>query len=524
MLSALLITSCTDDLNTEPEVEQTLANILEQDPNAVKGLLAKLYGGLTLNGQGDPDSNPQDDFPNAADENETVYLRALWNLQEMTTDVVKNRWGDNGLDPLTKASGWVSTNKFFSHMYNRIYFQIAQVNNFLFETASLDFAEKTEMRAEARFLRAFAYYNGMDLFGGIPLVTEEDGVGSAPKPKASRAEIFSYVESELLDLKEDIPVTQEYGRINRATVDMLLAKIYLNAEVFTGTAMYDKALNSTVDVINSSFTLDDDYQSIFQGDNNTSPEIIFPWVADKDFSRSYGNTTYIINGSLSGDTMNTADFGSQNGWTGHRCTEGLYGLFGDLNDDSTDTSIDTSDDNEDKRAIFHSRGHNYEMADYKEWTDGYPTTKFRNSYSDGTGPVMNNSDVDFPMFRLADAYLMYAEAHLRGGGGDANTALEYINALRQRAYGNASGNISAGELTLDFLIDERARELYYEAHRRQDLIRFGRFTGGSYIWPWKGGIAAGTSIPEHYDLFPIPLSAIQANPELEGQQNPGYGL
>src|SRR5690606_12271725 len=130
-------------------------------------------------------------------------------------------------------------------------------------------------------------------------------------------------------------------------------------------------------------------------------------------------------------------------------------------------------------------------------------------------------DTDYPMFRLADAYLMFAEAVLRGGsGGTLGEAVGYINQIRERAYGDASGNIAQNDLTLDFILDERARELYWEGHRRTDLIRFGKFTGSSYLWPWKGNVAEGTATPAHLDLFPIPEVDRAANPNLE--QNPGY--
>ena len=143
--------------------------------------------------------------------------------------------------------------------------------------------------------------------------------------------------------------------------------------------------------------------------------------------------------------------------------------------------------------------------------------KFRNTNFIGSTVPTSFSGTDFPLYRLADAYLMYAESVLRGGGGSISTALEYVNAVRTRS--NATP-ITSGELTLDFILDERGRELNFEGHRRTDLIRFGKFTGGSYLWPWKGGVKEGTSIPDHYKLFPIPLKAIQANPKLT--QNPGY--
>jgi hypothetical protein len=132
---------------------------------------------------------------------------------------------------------------------------------------------------------------------------------------------------------------------------------------------------------------------------------------------------------------------------------------------------------------------------------------------------------DMPLFRLAEQYFIYAEAVLRGGtGGDAATALSYINKLRGRAYANdpnsTAGNISSGQLTLDFLIDERGRELYWEGHRRTDLIRFNRFVEGSYLWPWKGNVANGTGVDAKYKIFPIPSSEVSSNNNLD--QNPGY--
>jgi hypothetical protein len=130
-------------------------------------------------------------------------------------------------------------------------------------------------------------------------------------------------------------------------------------------------------------------------------------------------------------------------------------------------------------------------------------------------------DIDFPVFRLADAYLMYAEAVLRGGsGGTVAEATGYINELRERAYGDDSGNISDLELNLDFVLDERARELYWECHRRTDLIRFGKFSESEYVWPWKGGVKDGVSTSARYDVFPIPSSDLAANPNLD--QNDGY--
>jgi len=204
--------------------------------------------------------------------------------------------------------------------------------------------------------------------------------------------------------------------------------------------------------------------------------------------------------------MTLADYGTSDGWSGHRATKAWYGLFGDL-----ETATD------DRAKLFFTEGHSYEMTDYKMWKDGYPSTKFRNTnaLSPVTAPTPF-SGTDFPLFRLADAYLMYAECAIRTGG-DLSRALSYVKLVRDRSH---AGSTVLGDMNLDFILDERARELNLEGHRRTDLIRFGKFTGGSYLWPWKGGMVNGTPIPDNYNLFPIPLQAMEANPNLK--QNNGF--
>ena len=176
----------------------------------------------------------------------------------------------------------------------------------------------------------------------------------------------------------------------------------------------------------------------------------------------------------------------------------------------------------DGRANFFTEDQTLEIEDPFNFSNGYAIEKFRNvdvngnQGSDGAGEFV---DVDFPMFRLADAYLMYAEAFLRGGGGSAGTAADYVNMLRERAYGSSAGNIGATDLTLDFILDERSRELHWEGHRRTDLIRFDQFTNNG-VWPWKGGVMEGKTTEKFRDLYPIPSSDIIANPSLK--QNKGY--
>lgn len=497
------VSSCVDDLDTEPEVELTLEQLLENDPNAIEGILSRLYASFALSGPSGPGSSDISD-----DAGESPFLRGILNLQDFTADGMKNRWGDDGLDQLTTTSEWTSNNKFFRYLYNRAYYTIPQCNNLLNVLSNTSTDTGESVVSEVRFLRALAYFYVIDVFGKGVLATDENFGQSELLPESSRLELFNYVESELLAIEPVIGDANGYGRANTFVVDMLLAKLYINAEVYTGTPKYTEAYTYVNKVITEgSYSLTNNFLENFSGDNDMSSEIIYPLIADPINSQSFGNTTYIVNGSLSPDTITISDFGATQGWQGHRATKAWYGLFGDL-----------ATSNDDRASLFWTTGHNFEMTDYTVWTDGYPSVKFRNTNFFSSSNPTDFSGTDFPLYRLSDAYLMYAECALRGAqGASMQDALTYVNEVRSRS--NATP-ITMGELDLDFIIDERGRELNLEGHRRTDLIRFGKFSGSSYLWPWKGGTVNGTSIPDTYRLFPIPQTAIEANPNL--QQNPGY--
>jgi hypothetical protein len=500
---ALALGSCSEELNTKPVVELSLENLLQQDPNAAKGLLSKMYGTFALTGSSGPGSSDIQ----TNDPGESAFLRGIINLQDFSADAMKNRWGDDGLDQLTTTKNWTRNNKFFRYLFDRVYYTVPQTTNLIIALQNTNVPDKEQYISELRFLRSLAYYYMIDCFGKGVLVTTENFGSTVPLPEASRVDLFNYVEAELKAIETELPQTNEYGRANKAACRMLLAKLYLNAQVYTGTARYNDALTYVNKVITEGgYSLAPSFVQNFSGDNQTCPEIIFPLIADAFSSQSYGNTTYLVNGSNSTETMPISTFGTNDGWAGHRATKAWYSLYGDLT-----TSTDA------RAQLFWRAGHTFEMNDYKTWTNGYPTTKFRNTKFVGTTVPTGFSSTDFPLFRLADAYLMYAECNLRGGGGTATQALQYVNAVRTRS--NAAP-IDQSSLILDFILDERARELNFEGHRRSDLIRFGKFTGGSYLWPWKGGVQNGTAIPDTYNLYPLPLTALDANPNLT--QNPGY--
>ena len=512
-LVVLLASAGCTDLGVEPKSTVTGANVFNE-PGSYKAFLAKIYGGLAVSGQQGPAGVPDIE---GIDEGFSQYLRLYWQMQELPTDEAAIAWNDDGVQHLN-TQVWTATNQFLVSMYYRVYFQVMMANEFLRETTDSKLASRNvpadlretiqEYRAEARFLRALSYWHGIDLFGDIPLVTEEDQLNSGPPPQATRAEVFAYIESELNDIRDDLPApgAAQYGRADAGAALMLLAKLYLNAEVYTGTARYADARIATEAIIASNaYQLDDDYDHIFLADNHTSPEIIFAIPQDGLTTQSYGGTTFLTH-AATGGAMNAGALGLEGGWWGLRIRPQVSALY---------------QPGDDRSQILFTTGQTQGMANIIEFTHGYATTKFKNITSTGApGSNPAFADVDFPMFRLADVYLMYAEAVERGGGGSEATALGYVNAIRTRAYGDATGNITAGQLTLAFLLDERARELLWEAHRRNDLIRFGLFSDQG-IWAWKGGVPAGQTTDSYRDLYPLPDSELLANPNLE--QNPGYG-
>jgi starch-binding outer membrane protein, SusD/RagB family len=516
-VTALMLVSCTKDLNRTPFYDVTSASVYK-DLTGYKQVLAKTYAGLSLTGNSGPDGNGD---ISGIDEGFSSYLRQYWQAQELPTDEAVIGWNDATIRDFHNMT-WGSSDVFLRALYNRIYFQITLCNEFIRESTpekvsgrNITGADATEIgyfRAEVRYLRALSYYHALDLYGNVPFVTENDPIGTFLPPQTSRANLFNYVESELKAIETQLKPakTNEYARVDASSAWALLAKLYLNAEVYTGASKYSEAVTYCNKVIAvSGYSLVTNYKNLFLADNNvtSTSEILFPVTFDGNKARTWGGTTYLVHAPVGG-SMNPALHGIDGGWGGLRTTKQFYNKFGGPAGD--------------QRANFYTAGQSIDINDISTFTDGYAIVKFRNVTSTGAnGSNLTWVDTDYPMFRLADVYLMYAEAVLRGGsGGDATTALGYINLLRQRAYGNASGNITAGELTLPFILDERARELHWEATRRTDLIRFGQFTEGTYLWAWKGNTLNGQAVGSYRKLYPIPAADLTANPNLV--QNPGY--
>ncbi|MGC4101214.1 RagB/SusD family nutrient uptake outer membrane protein [Ferruginibacter sp.] len=520
VLAFTVLAGCKDKLNLSPTNDLTNDKVFAT-PLGYKQALAKVYGVMLTTGSQGAGSG---DLPAEiiSDAGNSDFFRNLWYLECLSTD--EAGWTYHGnTDPIgIHQMNWTSVNFSVKCSYYRSYYAITLANNFITESADSKVAERgisgkdaadiKVYKDEARFLRAYHYWLLMDLFGNPPLVTDSVPIGSKTFPKqVGRPALFNYIESELKDLANTLPAPKanEYGRVDQAAAWSLLARLYLNAEVYTGAARYTDALTYCNKVIGAGYTLHPVYKELMLADNHLNTDE-FIWTAPYDgiATQTYGGTTFLIHGpaGVTGDTT-----GCSGTWGCIRITQQFVDMF----------------DPADIRGQFWTSGQSKIMTQLLDVaTDGYSSTKFRNKTRAGViAPNIDNgktfSSIDMPLFRLAEIYLIYAEAVLRGGTGGSNaTALGYLKQLAVRARPSDANAANYPTLTLPYIIAERGRELMWEGHRRTDLIRFGQFTTGAYLWAWKGGVASGTAVDSKYNLYPLPSDDLSANPSLV--QTTGY--
>ncbi len=539
---ACVLSSCVQDLNThllnETDTTEDQAFATQADYLAALTYINSFYNFVSTSDPGTPDISVKD-----AGQSELV--RQYINLNELSADTFKCCWtGDSYVSELQNNRWTATENAATIAVYTRCMKGITLVNEFLRQTEP----EKLEARghgsmstviagyrAEARFHRALFYYLLMDLFGNPPFATPENVLGEAPE-QIKRTALFDWIETECTELLagNDMPAkgAVPYPRPTKGSVQALLARMYLNAQVYTGTARWQDAKDAAAAVIGMGYVLHPVYQELFMQDNTESgaaaDEFIFGIEYDRDHAQSWGGTTTLCSAFVGG-TANTK-IGQLLGvgttimpesWDGYHVAPDYVDRF-ELKGVTWDGSGFGYDrEKSDKRAFFFNEGE----PDFVATTTktGWRCWKWSSLKSDGTILDRNSdnfkfSSSDFPMFRLAEMYLIYAEADARLNGGTTTdaTALGYIKALRDRA-----GVEMPDAVTLDWLLDERARELMLEGHRRTDLIRYGYFTSASFPWAGKGGVPNGkVSLPSYRTLYPLLTSDINANPNLK--QNPGY--
>ena len=538
-LAVLSAASCLKDLDTLPLNEtDTTSETAYADANSYLMGLAYINAYWSFVSQTDPGSA---DIV-APDAGQSELLRQFINLQEMSTDSFKCTWGDSYVADIC-YNNWTTSNTAVNIVYTRCLKGIALANEYLLQTEDdrLDARGHGNMketihgyRAEARFHRALFFWALMDLYGNPPFPQPENIGGDMPG-QITRANLFAWIEEELRDLISDgsaMPKKGEVGypRPTQGSAAALLARMYLNAQVYTGTARWQDAKDMAAKVIGMGYKLHPVYEQLFMQDNTetgaAADEFIFAIEYDKDHAQSWGGTTTLASAFFDSSRGTVASLIGLNGsivpeeWNGYHCSNEFVSVF-KLNGvtwDNPETSLGYDRATSDKRAFFYNQGK--QVFDNTETDSGWRCWKFSGRYSDGRLNDQSFSSMDFPMIRLAEMYLIYAEADARLNGGVVKSAeaKSYIKALRDRAGVTMP---SDDALTLDWLLDERARELMLEGQRRTDLIRYGYYTSMSFPWPYKGGIKDGkVNLPETRNLYPIIESDLNANRNLV--QNPGY--
>lgn len=538
-MSALTLNSCIGDLDTMPlnETDKTAEQVYVTLGDFEKGL-AYIYGSFSLVSQSDPGSADI----NVGDAGASELVRQYMVLNEMSVGSLKCVWGDAYVADLQNNSWTTAPNDALIAVYTRCMMIVTRSNEFLLQSdKKIDMEGIKELRAEARFLRSLGYYILLDLFGNPPFALPEN-IGGALPTQIGREGLFNWIESELKAIisgegGEALPNkgSAAYPRADKGAAQAVLARMYLNAEVYTGTARWADAKTAAEAVIAMGYKLCPNYEELFMQDNtenlNARNEFIFAIAYDRDKTQSYGGTTALINASLGEDANNgiAAALGypagtkiSRDQWNGYHVPNEYVANFDLVGVDwEAKSGFGYNREKSDRRAFFYNIG-GVEAYDKANVNSGWRCWKFNSRASDGTLYSTDNytifSSADFPMFRLAEMYLIYAEAQARLDGGTTtdSKAMGCIKELRDRA-----GVTTPSSINLDFILKERACELMWEGHRRTDLIRYGYFTAMSYPWPYKGGIPDGkVALPSYRTVYPLLQSDLSENSNLV--QNTGY--
>lgn len=432
-----------------------------------------------------------------------------------------NLWWDGGVWIDLHRHNFSAQNPIINDAWNHIFNGISICNQIIYQNneSPVEFDGKDKITAEIKLLRAYLYYVGLDMFGNIPIST--DFLDTSLPVQSNREEVFAFIEKEIKDnitLVDPVPNTQNYGRSNQAMGYAILATIYLNAEEWIGQPKWQEAIDAADMIINMGhFSLENDYFANFAPQNDNSNENIFVVPYDRTFTTGWYNN-FIMHcftlHTLSQQTFGIVEFT----WDGIAAMEEFYYSY-DENDNRINSwmigpqhsmSGEPLMLSSSRQLTYRPNVHSlYDPSDPALLDDGVRFQKYM--YEPGILPNQSMSN-DWVIFRYADVLIIKAEALMRQNGGVATQeAVDIVNMVRDRSFEDDSHEYTTSTLTMEEMLKEMGREFAWENRRRRDLIRFGEWTK-----PWFEKPAGD----DHLKLFPIPIRALDVNPNL--QQNPGY--
>jgi len=544
--------SCVQDLDTKP-IDPNSSTSFNADR-----MFTKCYSCMAVIGQSGPGENSDVEDIDAG---MSGFYRTIWYCNDLTSDEAFWIWDDDESRGLP-TTNWTGSSGMIKGIYTRLNLNIKYCNHYLTYGPTETDEDKYRM-AEVRWIRAFHYYYLMDLFLYAPFVVTESNVYPHYK---SRHELYDWLVDELKDLEVELPAQrQQPYRVGKAAAQLLLARIYLNADVYnkynknwTSGKMWQKAYDAastlindnpqhslvTEKVVTDSGYVYTAYQRLFMGDNDrpeVMKEAIFQIYQDGLYTQSYAGGNFLIAGPRYGG-MNA--WGIESEWHALRTSPTMVDKFlKPLNMDRATAETLIYDESQmpaqmkDERAIFCSYGlktpakKNFNLSGQmmvgkdEYFLDSWAGVKFTGVYSTASLPKLSPrrnkdwADTDIPMLRLAEAYMIQAEALFRMNR--KGEALAIINdVIRARA--NADPLIDLDE---DGLLDEWSREFWFEGRRRMDLIRFGRFfgqTADQYRFHWEGRMGKPdgqqnfiTGTEEYMNWFPVPDEDKRSNPNFK---------
>ena len=505
--ASIIFAACSGVLDQYPHVEKTAKDVYTTVDN-YQSVLAKVYGSFVMAGQDKGGGNVDISGSRGFD-----YMRCYFNLQELGTDEAAMVWHASDNQTGLSYLSWDNNDVWVYDTYYRIFYTIALANEFIRNSSdeaiasfsSIDKMQIRDMRAEARFLRALAYSHALDLFRVVPFVDETSPIGSYLPPRYEAQQIFDYIVSELNDIATVLPQKPEYPRAGAAAAYGILARVLLNAETYGCGKHYDECVTACKAILDMGYnTLEPKFTRLFSADNHKcTGEILFALAVDNENSVSWGASTYIVCSQSHSSFGDKLGVGSQS-WGIMRPRSQVPALFDGSEGDG--------------RNLFYTIDREAKIYDLSDDSQGFWYMKWNNLTDEGRSPQKTTDGVctDLPLIRLADVYLMMAECQLRGASNITQAeALAAVNKVRERAYGNSTGNVAAGQFNLDFMIRERGREFQIEMLRRTDLVRFDLFTTDKYLWDFKGGMPDGTAVDSKFNVYPIPYAEQTANPNMK---------